>query len=130
VTQITVGEWRAELDASREPIYTIGPSCTVWLRGYLADGPKPHSQIVEASLRNGFSRDNLRHSKTRGGVRSRKVGFGPDSHWEWYIAEPIPIRAIHSSHVVRTSPPSRRSRGMMSWMALAVGTWLLRLASK
>ncbi len=57
-----------------------------FLRGHL---PLKQSVIEERGREMDISMTTLQRAKTTLGAKSRKVGFGSDGVWEWYIPSPV-----------------------------------------
>jgi hypothetical protein len=58
-----------------------------WLRDFLADGPRPASEVYTEGRGVGFSRRTLERAKADARVRSRKAGRG--GGWVWAL--PVPV---------------------------------------
>lgn len=58
-----------------------------FLRGELAEGPKPTSDLLPRAVSLGISKGSLRRAKKSLGVLSRRVGFGAEGSWEWVLPE-------------------------------------------
>jgi hypothetical protein len=61
--------------------------CLEWLRGYLADGPKPAAECERAALAAGFSDTLLRRARVDLAVRCARSGFGKGSCSQWSLPE-------------------------------------------
>jgi hypothetical protein len=66
--------------------------CDNWLRGCLAEGCKPTTEIFDAASAAGFSSDQIRRAKQRIGAVARKEGFAGEGAWTWKLRS-------HASHV-------------------------------
>lgn len=54
-----------------------------WLEGFLNDGPKSASDIIEAARKNGIKQRTLERAKTVLGAVARREGFAEGSRWVW-----------------------------------------------
>lgn len=54
-------------------------ACEEWLRGYLADGPKPVKECEQAAMEAGFNRGLLERARGALAIRSIRSGFGQGS---------------------------------------------------
>jgi hypothetical protein len=122
MSAITIGEWRAEIDRVSEK-YDARVSCVMWLRGHLSDGPKPMREVFGAAREAGFSHENIRKSKVRAGVLSKKVGFGRGATWVWCVSGDLPTRSFLLRR--RLGAPSHKpplvERLRMAWALLSRG---------
>ncbi|GAB6048460.1 hypothetical protein JCM19379_22890 [Methyloparacoccus murrellii] len=61
------------------------PECAIWLRDFLASGPKTAKEVFAAGRDDGYSKDQIKRAKARLGVTSGKHAFnGP---WAWAMPE-------------------------------------------
>jgi len=58
-----------------------------WLRTLLGDGPMPATEIEAEAEGAGVNPKVLGKAKAAAGAESRRVGFGPAGHWEWFLPE-------------------------------------------
>ena len=56
-----------------------------WLRQFLRDGPVPSTEVQREARSAGFYPKLLGRAKAAAGVESRRVGFGPEGHWDWML---------------------------------------------
>jgi hypothetical protein len=65
-----------------------------WLRGYLADGPKPTRECERAALAAGFNRGVFERARKALAIRSLRSGFSEGSCWSLCLpegdGEPLP----------------------------------------
>lgn len=61
-----------------------------WLVAYLADGPRPSDEVIEAGAAEGHSQRTLWRAKDDLGIKPRKIGF--DEGWEWELPEGVDLR--------------------------------------
>ena len=54
-----------------------------WLNGFLADGLKPASEVIEAARKDGIPHRTLQRAKTEGCIVARREGYGKDGRWVW-----------------------------------------------
>jgi len=58
-----------------------------WLRSMLAEGAVPKTEIEAEAGGAGINAKLLPKAKAAAGAESRRVGFGPAGHWEWFLPE-------------------------------------------
>lgn len=56
-----------------------------WLTEFLANGPRPQTEILAEGQEVGLSEKRLRRAKDHLGVVSRKQGFNGDTCWMWFF---------------------------------------------
>jgi len=85
-----------------------------WLRGHLAAGDVPATDVFKAGERDGFSRDVLKRAKKRLDVKSGKTGM--DGIWVWRLTGEGSAKGAKGAphtHVppsLPSAPPSRTGR--------------------
>jgi hypothetical protein len=62
-------------------------ACEEWLRGYLADGPKPAKECERAALAAGFNRGLFERARAALAVRTVRSGFGKGACWSLCLPE-------------------------------------------
>ncbi len=81
--------------------------CEEWLRGYLADGPKPATECERAAMTAGFNRALLVRARGALAVRCLRSGFGKGACYQWCLPEAVdepldPLDEVangHASHL-------------------------------
>jgi hypothetical protein len=58
-----------------------------WLRQELADGPQHARRLIEHAQKLGISETTLRRAKAALGVKDKRVGFGKDGKWFWFLSD-------------------------------------------
>ncbi len=61
--------------------------CQEWLRGYLADGPRPATECERAALAAGFTSSILERARIDLAVRCVRSGFGKGASYHWSLPE-------------------------------------------
>jgi hypothetical protein len=61
--------------------------CQEWLRGYLADGPKPATECEPAAIAAGFTRSILEGARIALAVRCIRSGFGKGACYQWHLPD-------------------------------------------
>jgi putative DNA primase/helicase len=69
--------------------------CQEWLRGYLADGPKPATECERAAMAAGFTRSVLLGARAALAVRCVRSGFGKGACYHWHLPEIPDESAAH-----------------------------------
>jgi hypothetical protein len=85
-TDVTADEMRAA-DQSKES--SALDEAKVFLRSYLADDPRPGSDVLKAALAEGISKGTLKRAKAEVGIGSKRQSEGNDGKgtWLWYLQE-------------------------------------------
>lgn len=79
------GEWDGEIEHDA-PVSTKSlrvAQAEAFIKDFLAYGPKPSSDLVEAAAERGFSYSLLIRAKPHAGAETRKQG----GQWEWFLPE-------------------------------------------
>jgi hypothetical protein len=79
---ISADEYQGHDESSRTPERREHPP-TTWLREYLADGPLPQTQILEAAKEAGFTKHQMDSAKRKLGVQPRKTS----TQWVWSLPD-------------------------------------------
>jgi hypothetical protein len=80
-------------------------ACEEWLRGYLADGPKPAKECERAAMMAGFNRPLLDRARAALAVRSFRSGFGKGSSCYIGLPEAAGEPAHRPDHLVNDPTP-------------------------
>ena len=67
-------------------------ACEEWLRGYLAEGPKPAKECEQAAMAAGFNRPLLERARAALAIRSVRSGFGKGSCCHLCCLRPVVSR--------------------------------------
>jgi hypothetical protein len=74
---------RAQLDHGRHA--ARHHLCDNWLRAFLAERHRSTTDIFEGASEAGFSKDQVRRTKSRIGAVARRAGFDKDAQWSWEL---------------------------------------------
>lgn len=79
---MSADEYQGHEESSRTPERREHPP-TAWLRDYLADGPLPQTQILQAAQDAGFTKHQMDSAKRKLGVQPRKTS----TQWVWSLPD-------------------------------------------
>jgi len=95
-TRAAVVAWEGEevhvrIDELLAPVLPQDPEVrdlAAWLKELLRKGPLPAKQVKAEAKSAGYDIRLLSKAKTAAGVESRRVGFGNEGCWEWFLPAP------------------------------------------
>ncbi len=87
-------------------------ACEEWLRGYLADGPKPVKECEQAAMAAGFNRGLLERARGALAIRGIRAGFGKGASYHLCLPgtdddpaeHPENTAGAHAPHFARCVP--------------------------